>query len=129
MAARGLTVTQLVRMAGVSRSAMEKYLAGPSSPGAVTIANLSKELNMSADLLMFGNLDPQVESAYQRAFKAFADLIEALECDPIPAPEFRSLKVGSKAFADFARDQAFARAGLFKRSFEAGRRDEHFRIV
>lgn len=129
MAARGLTVSQLAEMAGVSKSAMEKYLSGPSSPRAVTIANLSRELKLSADLLMFGEIDPHVEIAYELAFKAFANLIDDLKNDQALAVEFAQLEPGSKAFADFVRDLAFVRAGLFKRSFNADRRDEHFRAV
>ncbi len=127
MAARGLTVSQLAGMAGVSQSAMEKYLAGPSSPRAVTIANLSWELKLSADLLMFGEIDPHVELAFQLAFKAFANLIEDLKRDPSLAYEFSRHDSDSKEFSEFARDLAFMRAADFRKSFSATRltsRDE-----
>lgn len=129
MAVRGLTVAQLAEMAGVSKSAMEKYLAGPSSPRAVTIANLSRSLKLSADMLMFGEIDPHVEVAYQLAFKAFANLIEDLKSHESLAAEFSALDPGSKQFSDFVRDLAFERAGQFKRAFNADRRDEHFSIL
>ena len=129
MVVRGLTVSELADMAGVSKSAMEKYLAGPSSPRAVAIANLSLSLKLSADMLMFGELDPHVEVAYQLAFKAFAKLIEDLKSHEALAAEFATLDPKSKQFSDFVRDLAFERAGQFKRTFNADRRDEHFGIL
>lgn len=126
LAARSLTVGQLAEIAGVSKSAIEKYLAGPSSPRAVTVANLSKGLGLSADTVLFGQIDPHVEIAYEVAFRAFADLIKDLKaCDSL-GQQFTALDANSSAFADFVRNLAFERAGQFKRAYNAARRDEHF---
>lgn len=126
MAARGLSVSEMAQMAGVSKSTMEKYLAGPSSPRATAIASLSKALGLSADTLMFGEIDANVELAYQLAFKAFADLLEDLKSDPDLSVEFASLDAGTKAFSDFVRDTAFGQAGLFKSQFNSDRLKTRF---
>ena len=123
MAARGLTVQNMADMAGVSKSAMEKYLAGPSSPRAVSIASLSKSLGLSADTLLFGEIDQHVERAYQIAFREIASLIEDLKADPILSPQFSRLELGSEAFSAFVRNLAFERAGQLRRQFNAERRD------
>lgn len=126
MAARDLTVNEMAKMAGVSKSAMEKYLAGPSSPRATVIASLSKALGLSADTIMFGALDPDLERAYQLAFQAFASLIEDLKLNEILAMSFGELTPGTEAFAEFVRNTAFDRAGSFKRAFNAKQRDGLF---
>lgn len=126
MAVRGLSVGDMAELGAVSKSAMEKYLAGPSSPRAVTIANLSRELKLSADTLMFGQLDTHVEVAYRVAFRVIADLLKELKGEPELAGAFASLEPGTEAFADFVRDLTFERAGIFRRAFNAERRDEHF---
>lgn len=54
MREHGLTVSKLSEIAGVSKSAMEKYLAGPSSPRATAVASICKQLETSADWLLFG---------------------------------------------------------------------------
>lgn len=125
MAARGLTVQDMADMAGVSKSAMEKYLAGPSSPRAVAVASLSRALGLSADTLMFGEIDPNVELAYELAFRELASLVEDLKTDPALAPKFAALEPGNEAFAAFVRNVAFERAGMFKRRFNADRRSAH----
>lgn len=129
MAARGLNVQNMADMAGVSKSAMEKYLAGPSSPRAVAIASLAKGLGISADSLMFGEIDPHIERAYELAFREIATLIEDLKSDPVLGPRFAALAPGSEAFAAFVRNLAFERAGQFRRAFNAERRDAHFHRV
>lgn len=50
----GITVGGLAEIGGVSKSAMEKYLAGPSSPRAITIANICQALGVSPSWLLFG---------------------------------------------------------------------------
>jgi transcriptional regulator with XRE-family HTH domain len=128
MAARGLSVGQMADLAGVSKSAMEKYLAGPSSPRATAIASLSRALGLSADTIMFGELDPHIELAYELVFRAFADLVRDLKTSPGLAQQFSDLEPRSEAFAAFLRDIAFERAGKFKRQFNADRRFEHLKI-
>lgn len=56
MRERKLTVAGMAQAAGVSKSAMEKYLAGPpgpSSPRATAVASVCQELSASANLLLF----------------------------------------------------------------------------
>lgn len=54
----GMTVAELAEAAGVSKSAMEKYLAGPSSPRAQVIARLCLKTGVTADWLLLGHDDP-----------------------------------------------------------------------
>lgn len=121
LAARDLTVGELASIAGVSKSAMEKYLAGPSSPRAVAVANLATGLGLSADTILFGEIDPHVEEAYQLAFRAFAELVKDLKADGGLAAKFSANDSDSVAFGDFVRDVAFERAGQFKRALNAPR--------
>jgi transcriptional regulator with XRE-family HTH domain len=123
MATRGLTVQNMADLAGVSKSAMEKYLAGPSSPRAVAIASLSKGLGLSADTLLFGVIDQHIELAYQIAFREMASLIEDLKTDPTISSQVSRLEPGSEAFSAFVRNLAFERAGQLKRQFNVDRRD------
>lgn len=57
-----LTVSQLAERVGVSKSAMEKSLAGPGSPRASTIRAMAAEFNVRADWRLFGyaNLLPVI---------------------------------------------------------------------
>lgn len=52
-----MTIAQMAEKAGVSKTAFEKYLAGPSSPRGTAIAVLCKEFDLSADWLLFGKSD------------------------------------------------------------------------
>lgn len=65
MLAKSINVSEIAVLAGVSKSAMEKYLAGPSSPRAIAIVNICNRLAVSCDWLLTGkeNMDPQVEFA------------------------------------------------------------------
>lgn len=125
MAVRGLTVQNMADMAGVSKSAMEKYLAGPSSPRAVAVASLARGLGISADTLMFGQIDRNVDLAYELAFREIAVLIEDLKSNPDVAPHFMGLEFASPAFAAFVRNLAFERAVHFRSVFQAERMDAH----
>ena len=126
MTARGLTVSDMAEMAGVSKSAMEKYLSGPSSPRAVAIASLSRSLSISADTIMFGEINGQTELAYRLMFQSLAHLIKKLKTDKELSERFASLDAGSEEFADFVRDLAFEQAGLFRREFNQDRHELHF---
>ena len=129
MAARNLTVSDMARMSGVSKSSMEKYLAGPSSPRAISIASLSRALGLSADTILFGVLDSKVELAYELAFRAFASLIEDLKDEAKLGTEFNGLTAGTEAFSEFVRNAAFERARRFKREFNAERREAHMTVI
>ncbi len=126
MAARGLSVAEMAKLAGVSKSAMEKYLSGPSSPRAVAVASLSRALGLSADTIMFGELDGHAELAHQLAFQAFARLLKDLKSDADLSSAFANVSPGTDEFADFVRNVSFERAGQFKREFDGDRREAHF---
>lgn len=123
MAARNLTVSEMAAMAGVSKSAMEKYLAGPSSPRAVAIASLAKALDISADTILFGEIDANVELAFDHAFKAFVALLNDLKEDEQLLSKFMESEAGSADFSRFSHELAFERAKLFRKAFQANSRD------
>jgi transcriptional regulator with XRE-family HTH domain len=54
-----LTLATMAAEIGVSKSAVEKYLAGPSSPRAVTVANICERFDESADWVLFGKVEDQ----------------------------------------------------------------------
>lgn len=126
MAARGLTVHDLATMAGVSKSTMEKYLAGPSSPRLVAVASISKALEISLDTIVFGEFDAHVELARQLAFKGFANMLNDLKENPELMERFLGAERHSDEFADFVRNLAYEKSGQFSRSFAAERRDTGF---
>lgn len=128
MVANNLSVSEMAEIAGVSKSAMEKYLAGPSSPKAVAIASISKALGISTDTLIFGELDGNIENAYQHAFRAFAELIKALKSDPEFSDLFAHFEYGSDEFSDFVRNVAFDHASKFKHSLRSEKLDTNRRI-
>jgi transcriptional regulator with XRE-family HTH domain len=129
MAVRRMSVSDLAIAAGVSKSAMEKYLAGPSSPRLVTLISLSKALKLSLDMLVYGEIDPHEELLYGIAFQQFTSVISDLKTDPSIAQPFLELDAGSKAFSDFVRDLAYQRAVLTRATFAAERREEHHQGV
>jgi transcriptional regulator with XRE-family HTH domain len=81
MAVRRLSVSDMAKAAGVSKSAMEKYIAGPSSPRLVAIAALSRALGLSLDQIVFGEIDADEEMVYRIAFREMDTLILDLKSD------------------------------------------------
>lgn len=74
-----LTVAQLADLGGVSKSAMEKYLSGPSSPRAVTLANICRALAVSPSWLMFGETETdEVAEAVAFTTSVFEEMIALL---------------------------------------------------
>jgi transcriptional regulator with XRE-family HTH domain len=73
-----LTVADMADKAGVSKSAMEKYLAGPSSPRGTAIAAICREFEVSADWLMFGIDGPDIGSDELLLFHVLQDGIHVL---------------------------------------------------
>jgi transcriptional regulator with XRE-family HTH domain len=126
MAVRRLSVSDLASAAGVSKSAMEKYLAGPSSPRLVALVSLSKALKLSLDRLVFGEIDVDEELIYGIAFQHFWSLITDLKTDPALSKEFASLDAASPEFSDFTRNLAYSRAVSTRATFRENRRDAHF---
>jgi transcriptional regulator with XRE-family HTH domain len=64
MLSHKMSVSELATIAGVSKSAMEKYLAGPSSPRAVALVNISNALKISLDWLIAGQTTHDVQVEY-----------------------------------------------------------------
>lgn len=125
MAVRRLSVSDLANAAGVSKSAMEKYLAGPSSPRLVALIGLSKTLQISLDRLVFGESDANEELLFAVSFQEFASLVRDLKTDPELAPHFAPLDAQSEAFSDFVRDVAYLRAVRTRATWAAERRKAH----
>lgn len=73
-----LSVSEMADAAGVSKSAMEKYLAGPSSPRATSIVALCVNLGINAEWLLFGQADEDLTRVRDFALDAFMNLIEDL---------------------------------------------------
>lgn len=121
MAARGLNVSEMAEMAGVSISAMEKYLKGPSSPRAVAVASLSRSLSISADTNMFGEINGQTELAYRHALQTLAGLIKDLKTNPELFKSFLTADAKSDEFSELVRNLAFEKAGSFRREFSQDR--------
>lgn len=93
MLSENLTVNDLAVAAGVSKSAMEKYLAGPSSPRATAIANICMTYSVSPAYLLFGQAehDEVAEAvAFTTSFREHATkLLKGIRNDP----ELRALYI------------------------------------
>ena len=126
MAARRLSVADMAKAAGVSKSAMEKYLSGPSSPRLVALASLSRSLGLSLDRIVFGEIDPNEELVFTIAFREMGKLISDLRSDESLRDTFSTLEAGSANLADFARELAYVRAVQMRSRFREERREEHF---
>lgn len=132
MAVRRLSVSDMAKAAGVSKSAMEKYLAGPSSPRLVAIASLARALGLSIDRIVFGEIDPVEELVYQVAFHEMDMLISDLKSDEELRSRFQGLEEGSKSFAEFSRHLAYVRAVRLRARYREESREEQlgkFRII
>jgi transcriptional regulator with XRE-family HTH domain len=106
MAAKRLTVAELARAAGVSKSAMEKYLAGPSSPRATAIASLCANLDLSVEWLLFGYSTDDAHRVRDLAMNVIFQLIQDLK-NPGPTHDhFEALVAGSRDFNGFALEVA-----------------------
>lgn len=126
MAVRRLSVSDMAKAAGVSKSAMEKYLAGPSSPRLVAIASLSRALGLSIDRIVFGEIDPDEELVWRIAFVEMDKLTSDLKEDEGLQEKFSTLDGKSEAFSDFSRDLAYVRSVRLRARYREERREEHF---
>jgi transcriptional regulator with XRE-family HTH domain len=110
MTVEKLTVSELAQAAGVSKSAMEKYLAGPSSPRATAIASLCANLGLSVEWLMFGYSDNDRLRIRDLAVGTLFQLLQDLKTKPELRSEFDRLEAGSREFTTFALSVASERA-------------------
>lgn len=88
--AKRLTVAELASRVGVSKSAMEKYLAGPSSPRAGTIIAICNEFGVTADWLLF----PGMSEEYFAFRGIVSHVIEGLVQDMRRDPQIANLWLG-----------------------------------
>lgn len=102
IATERLTVTELAAAAGVSKSAMEKYLAGPSSPRATSVASLCANLGLSIEWLLFGYSDNDRVRVRNQVLFAIDGLMRDLKQAGPLKDSFDKLDVGGKEFATFA---------------------------
>ena len=121
MATERLTVSQLADAAGVSKSAMEKYLAGPSSPRATAIASLCANLGLNPEWLLFGYNENDWRRVRDFAFRAFVDLLHDMKADASLSAEFAALDASSKDFRTFAIDVSTMRAETLADKVRAAR--------
>ncbi|MGB0662052.1 MAG: helix-turn-helix domain-containing protein [Mangrovicoccus sp.] len=117
-----ITVAEMAQTAGVSKSTMEKYLAGPSSPGAVPIAKLCAEYGLSADWMITGRKPAIFRMSSSAFFTQLVGLMDLLKrCEEL-GQQFSSLSLGSKEWTSFvtntATEQAFEAAVQLERNFE-----------
>ena len=77
-----MTVSELAEAAGVSKSAMEKYLAGPSSPRAQVIARLCERTGVTADWLLLGFHDPYPAFIRSQTMAATTALLSEVRYSP-----------------------------------------------
>lgn len=118
-----LTVADMAGRVGVSKSAMEKYLAGPSSPRAATIRAICLEFDVDAEWLLFGyklRLSPILMSASYSTFQALIN--ELKQPNPI-SEKFSEIEWASSNWRQFVSDVASERAeelnqDVSKRVFE-----------
>jgi len=75
MSQHKLTVAELASRAGVSKSAMEKYLAGPSSPRATTVVTICKQFGVTSDWLLFPGMVQEYAAFRDEVSGVIIDLI------------------------------------------------------
>lgn len=80
--AKRLTVAELAARVGVSKSAMEKYLAGPSSPRAGTIIAICNEFGVTADWLLFPGMGEEYFAFRGIVSRVIEGLVEDMRRDP-----------------------------------------------
>ena len=110
IATERLTVAQLAAAAGVSKSAMEKYLAGPSSPRATTVATLCVNLGITPEWLLFGHSDSDARRVRDFGIQLLMQLIIDMRRPGELRAAFEAVEPDSKALNQLAFDVACVRA-------------------
>ena len=116
MALFGLTVAELAEKAGVSKRAMENYLAAPSSPRATTIVQLCDELGISIEWLLCGYREVEPVQVRDTVSGGMFQLLRDVKADAQMAPAFAEGDPQSDAFRRFASDASFRYAGRVARA-------------
>lgn len=105
-----LTVVELASHAGVSKSAMEKYLSGPSSPRATAIASICMSLNVNAEWLLFGRPDTDLRLVQDAASSVIIALLNDLRVDAELQQGFQIHATSSQEWRMFTWELADLRA-------------------
>lgn len=105
-----LTVSQMAERVGVSKSAMEKYLAGPSSPRASTIQAICLSFGVAADWLLFQYRQPLQQVLAGSAYGDFQSLLHELKQPGTLSSRFSEIEWGQPEWRQFATDVASERA-------------------
>lgn len=96
-----LSVADLATCGGVSKSAVEKYLAGPSSPRATAIASICMELGANAHWLLFGEADNDLAIISNAVEGVVVALLNELRQDTELARKFEVNEFGSEEWRIF----------------------------
>lgn len=104
------TVADMAAHAGVSKSAMEKYLAGPSSPRATAVASLCVALEVNAHWLLFGEPDNDLLIIKSAVGEVVIALLNDLKQDTKLAGEFVAEEFGSSEWRMFTWETGDTRA-------------------
>lgn len=111
MARHRITVSELAANAGVSKSAMEKYLAGPSSPRATAIASLCVALEVNAHWLLFGEPDNDLTIIRRAVEEVVVALLSEMKQDTALADDFLREEFGTTSWRMFTWETGNTRAG------------------
>lgn len=105
-----LTVGEMAEHARVSKSAMEKYLAGPSSPRATAIASLCAALETNAHWLLFGEPDNELQIIHRAVGNVVVALLNDLQQPGELGLQFSSIEFGTKEWRLFTWETGDTRA-------------------
>lgn len=105
-----LSVSDIASVAGVSKSAMEKYLAGPSSPRATAIASICSELGANAHWLLFGTPDDDLRIIQSVVDDVLVDLLNELKQGGEVAEPFARNEFGTRDWRMFTWELADQRS-------------------
>ena len=107
-----LTVAEMAERCGVSKSAMEKYLAGTSSPRAGIIQKICIEFGVEADWILFGySIGSSFSSVLlSSAYASFQSILNELKQKSSLSEEFEKIEWGSSHWRNFLLNVATERA-------------------
>ncbi|OIQ67916.1 helix-turn-helix domain protein [mine drainage metagenome] len=105
-----LSVSELAANAGVSKSAMEKYLSGPSVPRATAIASLCIELGINAEWLLFGRPDNDLRLVRRESENGIVALLNELKQPGTLSENFAKLGIGTSEWRKFTWEVGNERA-------------------
>ncbi|WP_162497499.1 helix-turn-helix domain-containing protein [Roseovarius dicentrarchi] len=105
-----LNVSEIAKLAGVSKSTMEKYLAGPSSPRATAVVSICQHLGANAHWLLFGMPDEGLRIVHSAVEDGFVDLLNELKQGGSILKPFTDKEFGTKDWRLFTWELADQRA-------------------